>query len=428
METEKTIVNERVETTLKTSDFWYDLPEELIAQTPVEPRDESRLLILDRESGEMRHRVFRDILEELRPEDMLVVNSSKVIPARLLGVSRKTGSPEELLLLKQLPDGTWETLVRPGKRARVGAVFTFGDCLTAEVTEVKDDGNRIVAFSYDKDKYHHIYEVLNEVGNMPLPPYIHEKLADRDRYQTVYAKEEGSAAAPTAGLHFTPELLDAIRAKGVGYGEVTLHVGLGTFRPVKAERIEDHLMHAEHFSITPEVCDEINRRRAAGGRIVAVGTTTCRVLETVADDAGIVHPMTASTQIFIYPGYRFKAIDALITNFHLPESTLLMLVSALAGREHILRAYEEAVRLRYRFFSFGDAMFIRGRARGKTVSTDARTDDRTDATAHGGDTETANANTGSADDTGTVADDDAVCRTAEEILREHHAAFEELAK
>ena len=204
METEKTIVNERVETTLKTSDFWYDLPEELIAQTPVEPRDESRLLILDRESGEMRHRVFRDILEELRPEDMLVVNSSKVIPARLLGVSRKTGSPEELLLLKQLPDGTWETLVRPGKRARVGAVFTFGDCLTAEVTEVKDDGNRIVAFSYDKDKYHHIYEVLNEVGNMPLPPYIHEKLADRDRYQTVYAKEEGSAAAPTAGLHFTP--------------------------------------------------------------------------------------------------------------------------------------------------------------------------------------------------------------------------------
>lgn len=400
METEKTIVNERVETTLKTSDFWYDLPEELIAQTPVEPRDESRLLILDRESGEMRHRVFRDILEELRPEDMLVVNSSKVIPARLLGVSRKTGSPEELLLLKQLPDGTWETLVRPGKRARVGAVFTFGDCLTAEVTEVKDDGNRIVAFSYDKDKYHHIYEVLNEVGNMPLPPYIHEKLADRDRYQTVYAKEEGSAAAPTAGLHFTPELLDAIRAKGVGYGEVTLHVGLGTFRPVKAERIEDHLMHAEHFSITPEVCDEINRRRAAGGRIVAVGTTTCRVLETVADDAGIVHPMTASTQIFIYPGYRFKAIDALITNFHLPESTLLMLVSALAGREHILRAYEEAVRLRYRFFSFGDAMLIRGRARRETVSTDARTDDRTDATAHGGDTETANANAGSADDTG----------------------------
>ena len=358
METEKIITNERVATTLKTSDFWYDLPEELIAQTPIEPRDESRLLLLDRASGGIRHRVFRDIIDELRPEDMLVVNSSKVIPARLLGVSRKTGAPEELLLLKQLPGGTWETLVRPGKRARIGATFTFGDCLTAEVTEVKEDGNRIVAFSYDTEKYHHIYEVLNEVGNMPLPPYIHEKLADRDRYQTVYAKEEGSAAAPTAGLHFTPALLDAIRAKGVGYGEVTLHVGLGTFRPVKAEHIGDHLMHAEHFSITPGVCDEINRRRAAGGRIVAVGTTTCRVLETVADDAGVVHPMTASTQIFIYPGYRFKAIDALVTNFHLPESTLLMLVSALAGKEHIMNAYREAVRMRYRFFSFGDAMFI----------------------------------------------------------------------
>mgnify|MGYP002555850392 CR=1 FL=1 len=355
METEKTIVNERVETTLKTSDFWYDLPEELIAQTPVEPRDESRLLILDRESGEMRHRVFRDILEELRPEDMLVVNSSKVIPARLLGVSRKTGSPEELLLLKQLPDGTWETLVRPGKRARVGAVFTFGDCLTAEVTEVKDDGNRIVAFSYDKDKYHHIYEVLNEVGNMPLPPYIHEKLADRDRYQTVYAKEEGSAAAPTAGLHFTEELLEKLCEKGVVIAPVMLHVGLGTFRPVKEDKIEEHEMHAEFISVSKESADLINNRK---GRVVAVGTTSCRVLESVTDENGIVHPTADDTRIFIYPGYKFKITDALITNFHLPESTLLMLVSALTSREMILNAYAEAISMKYRFFSFGDAMLI----------------------------------------------------------------------
>lgn len=358
METEKIITNERVGTTLQTHDFYYELPEELIAQRPIDRRDDSRLLVLHREGGAIEHRIFRDIIDYLRPEDMLVVNNSKVIPARLLGTSEKTGAPQELLLLKQLPDGTWETLVRPGKRARVGARFRFGDCLEAEVIEVREDGNRVVRFSFDTARYRHIYEVLNDVGNMPLPPYIHEKLKDKDRYQTVYAKEDGSAAAPTAGLHFTPELLDAIRAKGVGYGEVMLHVGLGTFRPVKVERIEEHLMHAEHFSITPEVCDEINRRRAAGGRIVAVGTTTCRVLESVADDAGLVHPMTASTQIFIYPGYRFKAIDALVTNFHLPESTLLMLVSALAGREPIRRAYEEAVRERYRFFSFGDAMLI----------------------------------------------------------------------
>ncbi len=355
---EKNIVNERVETTLTTHDFWYDLPEELIAQTPAEKRDHSRLLVLDRESGEIEHRIFHDIIDFLNPEDMLVVNASRVIPARLLGVSEKNGAPMELLLLKMLPDGTWETLVRPGKRARVGASFVFGNILRAEIIAVKDDGNRIARFTYDTDVYQNIYEVLNEVGNMPLPPYITARLEDKERYQTVYAKERGSAAAPTAGLHFTPELLDAIRAKGVGYGEVTLHVGLGTFRPVKVDRIEDHLMHAEQFTITAEVADEINRRRAAGGRIIAVGTTSCRVLESVADDNGIVHPMSGNTQIFIYPGYRFKVLDALITNFHLPESTLLMLVSALAGKENVMHAYEVAVNEKYRFFSFGDACFI----------------------------------------------------------------------
>ncbi len=355
---EKNIVNERVATTLTTHDFWYDLPEELIAQTPAERRDHSRLLVLDRETGKTEHHIFHDIIDFLRPEDMLVVNASRVIPARLLGVSEKNGSPMELLLLKMLPDGTWETLVRPGKRARVGAAFLFGEVLRAEIVEVKEDGNRVAKFTYDTSAYANIYEVLNAVGNMPLPPYIKARLEDKERYQTVYAKEQGSAAAPTAGLHFTPELLDAIRAKGVGYGEVTLHVGLGTFRPVKVDRIEDHLMHAEHFCITEDVAAEINRRRAAGGRIIAVGTTTCRVLESVADEAGIVRPMSGNTQIFIYPGYRFKALDALITNFHLPESTLLMLVSALAGRDHVMAAYEEAVRMRYRFFSFGDCMLI----------------------------------------------------------------------
>ncbi len=355
---EKIIVNERVGTTLTTHDFWYDLPEELIAQTPSEKRDESRLLVLDRETGKTTHHIFHDIIDFLRPEDMLVVNASRVIPARLLGTTEKTGADMELLLLKMLPDGTWETLVRPGKRARTGAAFGFGGILRARVEAVKEDGNRIVSFEYDTEKYANIYEVLNEVGNMPLPPYIKARLEDKERYQTVYAKERGSAAAPTAGLHFTKDLLDRIRAKGVGYGEVTLHVGLGTFRPVKVDKIEEHLMHAEHFCITEDVAAEINRRRAAGGRIIAVGTTTCRVLESVSDDSGMVHPMSGNTQIFIYPGYRFKAIDALITNFHLPESTLLMLVSALAGREHVMEAYREAVGERYRFFSFGDCMLI----------------------------------------------------------------------
>ncbi len=353
------ITNKRIETNLETKDFYYDLPQELIAQTPAEKRDMSRLLVLDRRKDGFEHRHFHDITEYLNPEDVLVVNSSKVIPARLIGVSEKTGSPMELLLLRMQSDGTWETLVRPGKRARIGARFTFGDgVLSAEVTDITEGGNRIVRLTYDTDRFGNIYETLNEVGNMPLPPYITEKLRDKERYQTVYAKEMGSAAAPTAGLHFTRELIDEIKHKGVGFCEVTLHVGLGTFRPVKVDRIEDHLMHAEHFTISEETANEINRRRAAGGRIVCVGTTSCRVLESVTDENGIVHAMSGETKIFIYPGYRFKAVDALITNFHLPESTLLMLVSALATREKIMAAYQEAVKEKYRFFSFGDAMLI----------------------------------------------------------------------
>ena len=356
MEQESIIVNERVPTTLTTHDFYYELPEELIAQTPAERRDESRLLVLDRKSGELCHRHFYDILEYIRPEDVLVVNSSRVIPARLLG-ENANGLPIELLLLRMREGGLWETLVRPGKRARAGASFLFGGILRAEITEVLEDGNRLVRFTYP-DAYRSIYEVLDAVGQMPLPPYITKKLERKSDYQTVYAKEEGSAAAPTAGLHFTEALLDRIRSKGVGYAEVTLHVGLGTFRPVKAKRIEEHVMHSEHFSLTPAVAEEINRRRAAGGRIIAVGTTSCRVLESASDEHGTVHPMEADTGIFIYPGYRFKAVDALITNFHLPESTLIMLVSALAGKEHVMQAYREAVEEGYRFFSFGDAMLI----------------------------------------------------------------------
>ena len=357
-EEHREIENERPQTDLTVEDFDYDLPEELIAQTPVEPRDESRLMVVDRASGEISHHIFHDIIDYLRPEDVLVVNSSKVIPARLLGKTDKTGADMELLLLRARDDGCWETLVRPGKRARVGASFTFGSILSAKVEEVLEDGNRIVSFSYDKQIYHSIYEVLDAVGNMPLPPYIHAKLKDKNRYQTVYAKQEGSAAAPTAGLHFTPELLRRIREKGVGYAEVILHVGLGTFRPVKVKRIDEHLMHAEHFIISPESAALINERRARGGRIVCVGTTSCRVLESVTDEQGIVHAGTGETRIFIYPGYRFKAVDALITNFHLPQSTLIMLVSALASRELILKAYREAVEQKYRFFSFGDAMLI----------------------------------------------------------------------
>ena len=356
MEQESVIVNERVATTLTTKDFYYDLPEELIAQTPTERRDASRLLVLDRKNGELSHRHFYDILDYIRPEDILVVNSSRVIPARLLGENDK-GAPMELLLLRMREGGLFETLVRPGKRAKVGASFLFGGILRAEVVEVLPDGNRLVAFTYP-DTYHSIYEVLDVVGQMPLPPYITKKLEDKSRYQTVYAKQEGSAAAPTAGLHFTEEILDKLRAKGTGYAEVTLHVGLGTFRPVKVDAITDHLMHAEQFMIDEATAAEINRRRAAGGRIIAVGTTACRVLESVTDEDGIVHAMSGETGIFIYPGYRFRAVDALITNFHLPESTLIMLVSALAGRDKIMHAYETAVKEKYRFFSFGDAMFI----------------------------------------------------------------------
>ncbi len=352
------IVNERIATDLKTSDFYYDLPEELIAQSPSEVRDMCRLMVIDRESGEISHKIFRDIIDYLNPEDMLVVNSSKVIPARLLGKTDKTGADMELLLLRVTEDGTWETLVRPGKRAKVGASFTFGGILRATVREIVEGGNRIVEFEYDTEKYKSIYEVLDEIGNMPLPPYITKKLENKNDYQTVYAKTEGSAAAPTAGLHFTEELLAKLREKGVGYGEVTLHVGLGTFRPVKVEKIEEHLMHGEYFVVSEEVAAEINRRRAAGGRIIAVGTTSCRVLESASTDDGIVHPMSAETGIFIYPGYKFKATDALITNFHLPESTLLMLVSALAGKELMMDSYKKAVNMQYRFFSFGDCMLI----------------------------------------------------------------------
>ena len=357
LENRDNIVNERIKTDLTTHDFYFDLPEELIAQSPTAERDMCRLLVLSRDTGELSHKVFRDIIDYLSPLDMLVVNSSRVIPARLIGTA-VTGSSVELLLLKMLEDGEWECLVRPGKRCKVGARFDFGGVLTASVTGIVEGGNRTVRLEYDTEKYKSVYEVLDTVGNMPLPPYITKRLENKEDYQTVYAKEEGSAAAPTAGLHFTDELLQRIRAKGVGYGEVTLHVGLGTFRPVKVDKIEDHLMHKEYFHVSKEVTDEINRRRANGGRIIAVGTTSARVLESISDDTGMVHPMRSATSIFIYPGYKFKATDALITNFHLPESTLIMLVSALAGKENVMNAYKEAVREKYRFFSFGDAMLI----------------------------------------------------------------------
>ena len=354
----KLIVNDRPDTELTTHDFYYDLPEELIAQFPSERRDGCRLMVLNRENGKIEHKIFSDIIDYLNPEDMLVVNSSKVIPARLLGVTEKTGASMELLLLRMLEGGEWETLVRPGKRAKIGAKFIFGDILTATVTGIVDGGNRTVRFDYDTEKYATVYEVLDAVGNMPLPPYITKRLENKSDYQTVYAKEEGSAAAPTAGLHFTDDLLARIKAKGVGYGEVTLHVGLGTFRPVKVDRIEEHLMHGEYFHISDAVANEINERRKNGGRIIAVGTTSARVLESVSDENGIVHAIDGETSIFIYPGYKFKATDALITNFHLPESTLIMLVSALAGKENVMNAYNTAVEQRYRFFSFGDAMLI----------------------------------------------------------------------
>ena len=352
------ITNERIKTELSTKDFYYDLPQELIAQKPSEKRDMSRLLILNSNSGEIEHKNFYNIEDYIKPEDILVVNSSKVIPARLLGKSAKTGSDVEILLLRMYDNGDWETLVRPGKRAKIGAKVLFSDALSAEIVDIVEEGNRVVRFTFP-DRYKNIYEAINDVGIMPLPPYITEKLEDRSRYQTVYAKQEGSAAAPTAGLHFTEELLQRLKNKGVGYAELTLHVGLGTFRPVKVDKIEEHIMHSEYFHISEQTADEINRRRKNGGRIIAVGTTSCRVLESVTDENGIVHAMSGETKIFIYPGYKFKAVDALITNFHLPESTLLMLVSALAGKDNIMNAYKTAVEEGYRFFSFGDAMLIK---------------------------------------------------------------------
>lgn len=341
---------------MKTSDFYYDLPQELIAQDPLEDRSSSRLLVLDRKTGEMEHRVFRDITEYLSPGDCLVVNNTKVIPARLLGVKEDTGAGIEILLLKRKADNVWETLVKPGKKARPGARIVFGDgILKGEVLEVVDEGNRLIRFEYEGI----FEEILDRLGQMPLPPYITHQLKDKNRYQTVYAEHDGSAAAPTAGLHFTPELLEEIQAKGVRLAHVTLHVGLGTFRPVKVEDVSQHHMHSEYYVVEEEQARLINDTRAAGGRVICVGTTSCRTLESAADEDGILRAGSGWTDIFIYPGYRFKIMDALITNFHLPESTLLMLVSAFADKEKIMKAYEEAVRQRYRFFSFGDAMFIK---------------------------------------------------------------------
>ena len=354
------IRNELAPTSLKTSDFFYDLPEELIAQHPAEKRDESRLMVLDRSENTVSHRHFYDIIDYLNEGDTLVINDSKVIPARLFGhKADREDAVIELLLLRQHGADVWETLVKPGKRARIGSELTFGEGrLKATVTDIVEEGNRIIKFEYDREKCASVYEILHEIGLMPLPPYITERLEDRSRYQTVYAREEGSAAAPTAGLHFTPELLQRIKDKGVAVVPVMLHVGLGTFRPVKVESITEHVMHTEFITVTKESADIINSRRAAGGRVIAVGTTSCRTLESATDENGIVHPISADTGIFIYPGYKFKAIDGLITNFHLPESTLLMLVSAFYNRDAIMSAYRTAVEERYRFFSFGDCMLI----------------------------------------------------------------------
>ncbi|MCI9479670.1 MAG: tRNA preQ1(34) S-adenosylmethionine ribosyltransferase-isomerase QueA [Lachnospiraceae bacterium] len=340
---------------MKTSDFYYDLPQELIAQDPLEERSSSRLLVLDRKTGEREHRVFREIVDFLHPGDCLVVNNTKVIPARLMGVKEGTGAGIEVLLLKRCEDNVWETLVKPGKKARPGARISFGDgLLTGEVLEVVEEGNRRIRFTYEGI----FEEILDRLGQMPLPPYIIHQLKDKNRYQTVYARHEGSAAAPTAGLHFTPELLEAIKEKGVKLAHVTLHVGLGTFRPVKVEDVAKHHMHSEFYMIEEEQARLINETKGVGGRVICVGTTSCRTLESAADEKGVLHAGSGWTDIFIYPGYGFKLMDALITNFHLPESTLLMLVSAFSGKEQVMAAYEEAVKERYRFFSFGDAMFI----------------------------------------------------------------------
>ena len=340
---------------MQVSDFNYDLPEELIAQVPIKQRDESRLMVLDRQKQTIEHKVFKDIIDYLEPGDCLVRNNTKVIPARIYG-KKETGANVEFLLLNNIEGDIWECIVRPGNKLHVGVKVIFGDgVLKAEILDTMPGGTRKVKFYYDGI----FNEILDKIGLMPLPPYIHEELNDRDRYQTVYAKYDGSAAAPTAGLHFTPELLEKIEAKGVKIANVTLHVGIGTFRPVKEEKVEDHEMHSEHFYIKEEDVEKINDTKKAGKRVIAVGTTSCRVLETIADENGLVKETEGDTQIFIYPGYKFKCLGGLITNFHLPQSTLLMLVSALAGREFILKAYNEAVEQKYRFFSFGDAMFIK---------------------------------------------------------------------
>ena len=340
---------------MKTSDFYYDLPKELIAQDPLEDRSASRLMHLNKETGEYEHGHFRDILKYLKPGDCLVINDTKVIPARLYGSKVGTDAAIEILLLKRRENDIWETLVKPGKKSKVGTVISFGDgILTGEVVDIVDEGNRLIQFHYDGI----FEEILDQLGEMPLPPYITHKLQDKNRYQTVYAKHEGSAAAPTAGLHFTKELLQQVQDAGVKIAHVTLHVGLGTFRPVKVEDVTQHHMHSEFYVVEEDQAKLINDTKAAGGRVIAVGTTSCRTLESATGEDGILKAGSGWTEIFIYPGYRFKMIDGLITNFHLPESTLVMLVSALAGKEHIMAAYEEAVREKYRFFSFGDAMFI----------------------------------------------------------------------
>ena len=340
---------------MNVKDFYFELPQELIAQDPLEDRAASRLLVLDKKTGDITHRGFRDVLEYLHPGDCLVINDTKVIPARLYGVKRDTGAKIEILLLKRREKDVWETLVRPGKKVKPGTVLDFGDgILTGTVEETVDEGNRLIRFSYEGI----FEEILDRLGQMPLPPYITHQLKDKNRYQTVYAKHDGSAAAPTAGLHFTKELLKEIQEKGVEIAHVTLHVGLGTFRPVKVENVQDHHMHSEFYIVEESEAEKINRAKQAGNRVVCVGTTSCRTVESASTEEGLVKAGTGWTDIFIYPGYRFKVLDALITNFHLPESTLVMLVSALAGREHILHAYEEAIKERYRFFSFGDAMLI----------------------------------------------------------------------
>ena len=340
---------------MKTADFYFDLPQELIAQDPLEDRSSSRLMVLDRKTGEIEHHIFKEVIDYLNPGDCLVVNNTKVIPARLFGSKEGTEAKIEILLLKRKENDVWETLVKPGKKAKPGTIISFGDgLLTGEVIDVVEEGNRLIKFTYDGI----FEEILDQLGQMPLPPYITHQLKDKNRYQTVYAKHDGSAAAPTAGLHFTPELLEAIKAKGVNIAHVTLHVGLGTFRPVKVEDVTNHHMHSEFYIVEEDQAKLINETKQRGGKIVSVGTTSCRTLESATDDQGVLHAGSGWTDIFIYPGYQFKMIDRLITNFHLPESTLLMLVSALAGKDNIMAAYEEAVKERYRFFSFGDAMFI----------------------------------------------------------------------